>query len=77
MCVCVWRILSGLLLLTLSSQHRIKLKGMMDIILCAALKAVDFILRRAGRKSFMDLNVETVRKWVGKEFPDTENFRRE
>ena len=49
----------------------------MDIILCAALKAVDFILRRAGRKSFMDLNVETVRKWVGKEFPDTENFRRE
>ena len=54
-----------------------RLKGMMDIILCAALKTVDFILRRAGRKSFMGLNVETVQKWVGKEFPDTEQFRRE
>ena len=75
--MCVWRILSGLLLLNLSSQRRMRLKGMMDIILCAALKTVDFILRRAGRKSFMGLNVETIQKWVGKEFPDTEQFRRE
>ena len=75
--VCVRRIRSGLLLLNLRSQHRMRLKVMLYVILCAALKTVDFILRRTGRKSFMGLNVETVQKWVGKEFPDTEHFRRE
>ena len=75
--VCVRRIRSGLFLLNLSSQHRMRLKVMLYIILCAALKTVDFILRRTVRKSFMGLNVETVWKWVGKEFPDAEHFRRE
>lgn len=66
--VYMWRILSGCVLLSLSSRHRMKLKAMQGIILCAMLKSVDFILRRLGSHGWAFSSEAHARSfwWVGK-----------